>query len=101
MYFLNSVETNEAYVEHEMATLLMKAIESNKDGDRREAQMKVLAESVEHHVEEEESEFLKDVKKDFSSDELQDMASEFIKLRKKSQKETGKDFSGILGKRLH
>jgi hemerythrin-like domain-containing protein len=96
-----SVETNEAYVEHELAALLMKSIEATDENDRRAAQIQVLAENVEHHIDEEENDFLPDVKKEFDKNERIKMAQEFLRLRKNSQKETGKQYSGVLAESLH
>jgi hemerythrin-like domain-containing protein len=90
------VETHEAYVEHEVATLLMKSIEATRDKERRAAQIKVLAESVEHHIEEEEEDFLPEVKKQFDSEERAQMAEEFLRLRKASQKGATSGSAGVL-----
>lgn len=95
------VETNEAYVEHQLATLLMKSIDGTKDSERRAAQIKVLAESVEHHIEEEEGDFLPGVKKEFGEEERIEMAAEFLRLRRASQKKMGKENAGVLGQSLH
>lgn len=95
------IETNESFVEHQVATLLMEAIDRSTDPDRKIAQIKVLAESVEHHIEEEEDEFLPEVKKHFSSEELTEMAEDFLSLRRGSQRKASEENAGILERFVH
>lgn len=95
------LKTNESFVEHEVATLLMGAIDKAKDGDRKAAEIKVLAEAVEHHIEEEEGEFLPEIAKAFGKAKREEMGMEFLRLRKRSQKEVSSDNAGILERSVH
>lgn len=94
------VHVQEGFVEHQLATLLMKSIPTTKDKDRWSAQVKVLAEMVEHHIEEEEGEFLPKVQSTFSKEDKNTMALEFIALRKRSQKDVSEDNAGILAENM-
>ena len=56
-------ETYEGEVEHQIADQLVEEIKRTEDVELRSARIKVLAELVEHHIEEEEEELLPDYKK--------------------------------------
>jgi len=90
------VMADEGYVEHHMADALMKKISSTRNHDRWLAEVKVLGEIVEHHIKEEEEEFLPKVKKHFRAKKKEDMASKFLALRKRSQKKVTDDNAGVL-----
>lgn len=65
------VKSHEGYVEHAIATQLMKEINSleTTDDNMWMAKVKVLAEVTEHHVKEEEKEVLKQARKEFDLEE--------------------------------
>jgi hypothetical protein len=61
---------NEADEEHHVAKVLIAELDANKTPDHREAKFTVLAESVRHHIKEEENEMLpkaKDLEIDFEA----------------------------------
>jgi hemerythrin superfamily protein len=62
---------NEALEEHHVAKLLIAELSKMKPSDERfDAKFKVLAESVKHHIEEEESEMLPEVEGELDTDRL-------------------------------
>lgn len=65
----------EALEEHHVAKWLLKELETlPPEAERFEAKVKVLMESIRHHVEEEENELFPAVRKAFTPRELKDMA---------------------------
>lgn len=94
------LEANEGFVEHAIADTLMKNIASTRNKDKWEAQVKVLAEVVEHHADEEEKEMLPKITKDFEEKEQDQMSSKFIQLRERSQSNVTEDNAGVLAKVL-
>jgi len=92
------VMTDEGFVEHEVAARLMKKIAGTKSHDRWLAEVKVLAELVEHHVDEEEKDFLPKVKKYFSTQKQESMANRFFALRQASQRNVSSKNAGVLGR---
>lgn len=74
-------ESFEAETEHQIAERLLNEIMAAQDEDMWEAKVKVLAELVEHHIEEEEEEMLKDVKKEFETAQRVEMGEEFLRLK--------------------
>lgn len=87
---------HEGYVEHKIADLLMESIERTKTRDSWIAQVKTLAELVEKHMEEEESEFLPQLEEYFAEPEKTEMVVDFMALRKQSQKSPKQDNAGAL-----
>ena len=64
----------EGYQEHHVADILMdELMEVASDSDVWKAKMKVLKESVEHHIEEEVGEMFKTAKKVLDRDQLEDL----------------------------
>jgi hemerythrin-like domain-containing protein len=62
---------DEALEEHHVAKLLIAELSKMKPSDERfDAKFKVLAESVKHHIEEEESEMLPEVEGELDTDRL-------------------------------
>jgi hemerythrin-like domain-containing protein len=75
--------TFEGYEEHGVAkTLLEEMSTMNVDSEVWTAKLKVLKESIEHHVEEEEGEMFKDARSALSQEEI-DEIGEKMQLRKK------------------
>lgn len=95
------INAHEGYVEHKVADLLSQVARREKMPDRLEAEMKVLAELVEHHIEEEESDFLPEAKKEFSEEERNEMGRNFLQFRKRSQKKASSGNAGVLEQHLH
>ena len=71
----------EGDVEHQLADQLVEEIMRTDDNDLWSARVKVLAELVEHHIEEEESELLPDFKKNSQSNERDVLGAKFIDLK--------------------
>lgn len=91
-------EAEEGYIEHKIADNLMKDIATTRNSDKWNALVKVLAEVVEHHADEEEKELLPKVKEHFEKSEQVQMSHQFITLREKSQKDITEDNAGVLAK---
>jgi hemerythrin superfamily protein len=68
----------EGDVEHSLADQLVEECKRTTDKDQLSAKIKVLAELVEHHIEEEEKEILPDYKKHSSIQERAQLADQFL-----------------------
>lgn len=87
------VEGIEGDTEHEIANQLMFELnQSQIDDDTWMAKVKVLAELLDHHVKEEEKEVLKQVEKDFSLEQRQEIGETYSQLFDQYQ-DTEFDFS--------
>lgn len=73
----------EGDVEHMIADQLVEEIKRATDKDMKAAQIKVLAELVEHHIEEEEEELLPDFKKESEADVRAQLGNKFLELKLK------------------
>lgn len=71
----------EGEVEHQIADQLVEEIKRTSDNDLRSARIKVLAELVEHHIEEEEEELLPDFKKNSKPEERMQMGNRFLQMK--------------------
>ncbi len=71
----------EGDVEHNLADILVEEINVTSDEDMRAAQIKVLAELVEHHIEEEENEILPEFKKLCKFSERKELGDQFVKFQ--------------------
>lgn len=71
----------EGEVEHILADQLLEEIQREEDPDIWSAKVKVLAELVEHHIEEEESELLPDFRENSEPEERAMLAEQFIDLK--------------------
>jgi hemerythrin superfamily protein len=81
-------KTLEGYIEHKIASQMVRKINpdpAHKDLNEWLAEVKVLAELVEHHVEEEESELLPEVKEQLSDKANSSSLKTFVKLRRATQ----------------
>jgi hemerythrin-like domain-containing protein len=77
----------EGYEEHDVVDRLMSELDGMDATDERFGpKAKVMAENVEHHIEEEEGEMFKAARQVFDRDELEELG-ERMSLRKKSAKE--------------
>lgn len=74
-------EAFEGDVEHGIADQLLEEIKRTTDDDMWSARVKVLAELVEHHIEEEEEELLPDFKKNSDLSQRQELGQLFLKLK--------------------
>jgi len=88
----------EGYVEHRLADDVMKRIKSVKDPTEWSAHANVLAEVVEHHLQEEERELLPKIRKAASPAVDAAMLRTFRALRAASQKKVTKKNAGALAK---
>lgn len=81
----------EGDVEHGLADQLVEEIKRTKDEDLWMARVKVLAELVEHHIEEEEDELLPKFKENSSKEDRLELAREFVELKQVLAKQGGED----------
>lgn len=72
------VEAFEGETEHNLADQLLEEIRRAKDDDEWSAKVKVIAELVEHHIKEEESQILPDVEKELSEEVLNTLGGKFL-----------------------
>jgi hemerythrin-like domain-containing protein len=75
------VEGLEGDTEHHIADQLANEIKAISDEDEFTAKAKVLAELVEHHIEEEEKEMLKEVRKEISLEERKEIGQDYLRLK--------------------
>ena len=72
----------EGYQEHHVADLIVKELQAlPKDDEKWGAKFKVLKESIEHHIKEEEGEMFRTARGLFSRDELQQMGARMARMR--------------------
>ena len=81
----------EGDVEHALADQLLEEIKRTEDEDLWGARVKVLAELVEHHIEEEEEELLPDFKKHSDVSQRAELGAEFLRLKGALEEMGGKD----------
>lgn len=74
------VESFEGDTEHTIADSLVKEIKGIDEEDEWTAKVKVLAELVEHHIEEEEEEMLVEVKKEMETETRLAIGQEYLRL---------------------
>lgn len=87
---------HEGFVEHDIARELMQSIARTRRSEVWMAKVKVLAEVVEHHIEEEENEFLPEVEENIGQEEQQKILAQFLKLRRKGQTDFTQENAGVL-----
>ncbi len=76
-----NVEGLEGDVEHGLADQLCMELKLEKDDDMFEAKVKVLAEMVEHHIEEEEEDMLPSFKRNSTKEERAELGEKYEQLR--------------------
>lgn len=81
----------EGDVEHMLADQLIEEIKRTDDEDLWSARVKVLAELVEHHIEEEEEELLPDFRKHSELEERVELGAEYQQLKAQLEDQGGKD----------
>ncbi|HUR75041.1 MAG TPA: hemerythrin domain-containing protein [Sporichthya sp.] len=78
----------ESYEEHHVADLLCAELaEMTPDDERFTAKVTVLIESVEHHIEEEESNWFPDVREALGRKDLQEIGAQMLKLRRRAPRQ--------------
>jgi hemerythrin superfamily protein len=77
------MDAHEGYTEHMLAETLLQKLKSGADPLALEwrAEVQVLQEILEHHIEEEEDKIFDDVEDNFEDDERDAMGAEFEKLK--------------------
>lgn len=76
----------EGYQEHHVADLIMKELHSlAKDDERWGAKFKVLQESIQHHIEEEEGQMFRTARAVLSRDELQALGAQMAAMKTKAK----------------
>ncbi len=80
-------EIEHGIVDQKVKLLKPKVTRMKKLTDEMAAELKVLAELVEHHIKEEESEMLPKMRAECDEDDLSEMGLAFMKLRKFTPKE--------------
>ena len=81
----------EGDIEHGLADQLVEEIKRTEDDDMWSARVKVLAELVEHHIEEEEEELLPDYKNNSETAERMQLGQLFLKLKTQLLEQGGED----------
>jgi hemerythrin superfamily protein len=81
----------EGDVEHTLADQLVEEIKRTTDEDLFMARVKVLAELVEHHIEEEEEELLPKFRKETSKEDRVTLGKAFMKLKNELAAQDGDD----------
>jgi hypothetical protein len=78
----------EGYEEHHVADVILdELLETPADTDVWKAKMKVLKESIEHHIEEEEGEMFKKARKVFSDAELEQLGDRMEAVKRDAKSE--------------
>ncbi len=80
-----------AEVEHQLADQLIEESKRTSDEEQMGARIKVLAEIVEHHLEEEEGQILPDVKRQTNAKERAKLGEKYALLRREIQAEGSDD----------
>lgn len=81
----------EGQVEHNLADQVMEEAKRASEKDLKLAQIKVLAELVEHHIEEEEEDVLPEFKKETNLEDREDIGRHYIELKKEVESEGAED----------
>jgi hemerythrin superfamily protein len=81
----------EGDVEHTLADQMVEEAKRTEDDDLWAARVKVLAELVEHHIKEEESDLLPDFKKHSTNAMRLDLGQQFLALKTQMQAQGGED----------
>ena len=71
----------EGEIEHDLADQLAQEAKHNRNKDEWTARVKVLAELVEHHLQEEESDIFPEFKKETTSEKREELGRKYITLR--------------------
>ena len=75
----------ESYEEHHVADVLVSELAAmSPDAERFDAKMTVLIENVEHHMDEEESDWFPKVRAGLGRKQLQELGAQLVELRRKA-----------------
>lgn len=85
------IEALEGDIEHGLADQLVEELKRTTDQDMWMAKVKVLAELVEHHIEEEEEELLPTYKENSELEERQRLAVKFMQIKEELGEQNGED----------
>jgi len=77
---LTKHEAFEGFEEHGLVELLIEEMKSEENDDRWEAKFMVVCELLDHHVDEEEKEYLPKLKKLFDDRAREEMAAEYLEM---------------------
>jgi hemerythrin-like domain-containing protein len=81
----------EGYQEHHVADLLVKELHGLSKADERwGAKFKVLQESIQHHIDEEEGEMFRTARAVMSRDELRELGARMAEMKSKAQETRGR-----------
>jgi hemerythrin-like domain-containing protein len=81
----------EGYQEHHLADLIVQELHAlSKDDERWGAKFKVLQESIQHHIEEEEGEMFRTARAVFGRDELRELGARMAAMKAEEQKRRGR-----------
>jgi hemerythrin superfamily protein len=86
-----SVEGLEGEIEHGLANQLCEELKVTCEHDMFMAKVKVLAELVEHHLEEEEEELLPEFKKETSLEDRRELGARYLSLQEQFKNRKSKD----------
>lgn len=75
------VEGYEGDTEHALASQMIDEVKASENDDQWMARVKVLAELVEHHIEEEEEDMFPDIRKAFDLEARVQMGDDYLQLR--------------------
>ncbi|WP_413557504.1 hemerythrin domain-containing protein [Bdellovibrio sp. HCB209] len=84
-------EALEGDIEHQLADQLCEEIKRTKDPETMGAKIKVLAELVEHHIEEEEEDLLPDFRDNSDLEERVSLGKRFVELKTQMLEKGGED----------
>jgi hemerythrin superfamily protein len=84
-------EALEGDVEHQLADQLCEEVKRTKDPEEMGARIKVLAELVEHHIEEEEEDLLPDFKENSEIEERVALGKKYVELKTAMLENGGED----------
>lgn len=79
------IDAYEGEVEHDLAELMLKDVKATTDSDIWTAKVKVLAELVEHHIQEEEDDLLPDYRKASEKEERIELGDLFLQAKEQYQ----------------
>ena len=83
------VEGYEGDTEHALASQMIDEVKASVNDDQWMARVKVLAELVEHHIEEEEEDMFPDIRKAFDLEARVQMGSDYLQLREEFEMSEG------------
>lgn len=85
------VEGLEGDVEHGLADQLCEELKREEDEDMFMAKVKVLAELVEHHIEEEEEDMLPDYRENSTAEERMELAAQYLQFQEEIEERGSED----------